>query len=72
MKWQERVKSFLPLHQQTGVSLRFPTSRVPSTGAPWWPRGAARNLRQLPGKKKISIRAQAKPKLGNHPRELLQ
>lgn len=52
MKWQERVKSFLPLHQQTGVSLRFPTSRVPSTSAPWWPRGAARNLRQLPEKKK--------------------
>lgn len=51
MKWQQRVKSFLPLHQQTGVSLRFPTSRVPSTGAPWWPRGAARNLRQLPEKK---------------------
>lgn len=65
IKWQESVKSFLPLHQQTGVSLRFPTSRVLSTGAPW-PRGAACNLRQLPQKKKkeiIIIHAQAKPKL---------
>lgn len=43
----QSVKSLLPLHQQTGVSLRFPTPRVLSTGAPWL-RGAARNLRQLP------------------------
>lgn len=71
------VKSFLPLHQQTGVSLRFPTSRVLSTGAPWL-RGAARNLRQLPdinGEEEINVlfvhkRSQKKKKEAN-PRKLL-